>query len=98
MTDNTQNNTTNNTTNTNNLNNKTDGVKNLFNLYFRGNYIFIIPILVSVLFKKTDYIYWIFNLLKEYNSCSFLILLNIVALYIIFYKIKFNFTFTISYN
>lgn len=91
MTDNTQN-TTNNTTN------NTNSELNLLNLYFRGNYIFIIPILVSILFKKSDYIYWIFNLLKQYNLCSFLISLNIIALYIIFYKIKFNFTFTISYN
>lgn len=87
MTDNTQNNAT-------NIN---DGIS-LFNLYFRGNYIFITPILISILFKKSDYIYWILNLLKQYNLCSFLIILNIVALYIIFYKIKFNFTFTISYN
>ena len=38
------------------------------------------------------------DIIKEYNSFAFIILLNIFAIYIILYKIKFIFTFSISYN
>ena len=70
----------------------------LINLYFRGNYIFIIGIILSILSKQTDYLYWIFNIIIQCKYNSLLILLNTLALYVILYKINFKFTFSISYN
>jgi len=69
----------------------------ILKLYFSGHYIFI-TILLSVLLKKIDYIYWILNLIIENNLSSILIILNLLGLYITLYKIKFNLTFSIGYN
>ena len=88
----------NNSFDVNSANNKNNDVIPLINIYFRANYIFIILTILTILLKKTDYIYWIFDIIKEYNSFAFIILLNIFAIYIILYKIKFIFTFSISYN
>lgn len=70
----------------------------LINLYFRGNYIFMIGLILSILFKQTYYLYWIINIILECKYYSLLILLNALALYVILYKINLKFTFSISYN
>ena len=88
----------NNSFDVNSANNVNNDIKPLINIYFRANYIFIILTLFTVLLKKSDYIYWILNIIKEHNSFTFLILLNIFAIYIILYKIKFIFTFSVTYK
>ena len=88
----------NNTANNNNNTGDAHNMNTLINLYFRGNYIFIIGLILSILFKQTYYLYWIINIILECKYYSLLILLNALALYVILYKINFKFTFYISYN
>ena len=72
--------------------------KTVFDFYFRGNYFFFIPIILSVLLKKTDYILFLWNCIKSQSLNSSILTLNLLALYFILFKLKFRFKFTISYN
>ena len=94
------NNSTNSTTSTTSTTSTGDShnMNTLINLYFRGNYIFMIGLILSILFKQTYYLYWIINIILECKYYSILILLNVLALYVILYKINLKFTFSISYN
>ena len=76
--------------------NEPPNIKTLINLYFRGDYFIFVPIVLSILFRQSDYLYWIFNLILKHNFNSLLLLVNIIGLYIILYKIKI--TFSINYN
>lgn len=79
-----------NNSDTNNNNN------NVFKYYIRSIYIIFIAIIISMIYNKTDYIFLIYNYIKSLNSYTLII--NIIALYFILYKLKFEITFSISYN
>lgn len=65
-------------------------------IFMNGNYFFFI--LVSIIFEQYFYIEWIIELIKFQTFRSFMLLLNLLLGYIILYKIKFNFTFSINFN
>jgi hypothetical protein len=64
-----------------------------------ANYIVIfIAIIYSLLYNNYDYIYWLIDISKSNSFNLFLVILNVFGLYLILEKIKFNFSFSISYN
>jgi hypothetical protein len=72
--------------------------ENIIDYYFRSSYFVILIIIISIIYKKTDYIYQIYTYIENGIFNSYVLLLNLIALYFIFYKIKFRFTFSITYN
>ncbi len=66
---------------------------------FTANYIVIfIAIIYSLLYNNYNYIYWLIDISKSNSFNLFLVILNVFGLYLILEKIKFNFSFSISYN
>lgn len=66
---------------------------------FTANYIVIfIAIIYSLLYNNYNYIYWLIDICKSNSFNLFLVILNVFGLYLILEKIKFNFSFSISYN
>jgi hypothetical protein len=73
-------------------------VNNIIDFYFRSTIWIIVMIVLSIIYKKTDYMYQLCAYIVTGTFNSYILLLNLVALYLIFYKIKFRITFSIIYN
>jgi hypothetical protein len=75
-----------------------DNIKNIISYELRCHYLIIIPILLSLIFQRTELIYLIFNNFDIYTFKTIILILNFFALYIVFFKIKIKFTLCIAYN
>lgn len=70
------------------------------NYNFNGLYICLALVIFNIYKSNYQYIYFIFNKLYLFDHISFIIIINIIAIYFILKKISFqvNIKWTIKYN